>query len=76
MATKRSHKKEASRRQGGEMTSTNSKNSGIKMCMTGEGGKSWERPMSNNGPIKAERKKESNSRSIETEFFYDESFDN
>ena len=25
--------------------------------MTGEGGESWERPTSNNGPIKAERKK-------------------
>ena len=32
------------------------KNSGIKTCMTGEGGESWERPTSNNGPIKAERK--------------------
>ena len=40
------------------MTSTNSKNSGIKTCMTGEGGESWERPTSNNGPIKAERKKD------------------
>ena len=49
---------EAARRQGGEMTSTNSKNSGIKTCMTGEGGESWERPTANNGPIKAERKKE------------------
>ena len=25
--------------------------------MIGEGGESWERPISNNGPIKAERKK-------------------
>ena len=48
---------EAARRQGGEMTSTNSKNSGIKTCTTDEGGESWERPTSNNGPTKAEKER-------------------
>ena len=40
------------------MTSTNSKNSGIKMRATGECGESWGRPASNNGPIKAEEEEE------------------
>ena len=42
---------EAAKRQGGRMTPTNSKNCDIKMCVTSEGGESWERPTSNNGPI-------------------------
>ena len=56
MAIKRSQETEAAGRQGGNMTLTNSKNSGIKICVTGKYGKSLGRPTSNNGPIKAEEK--------------------
>ena len=52
MVTKRSPKNKVARR-----PSKIQKNFGVRMRGTGEGGRSWERPTSNNGRIKTKKKK-------------------